>query len=45
MYKTKLTITMMMILATRLVSINAQSMFIALEGEEWKEVKDYPVKG
>ena len=35
----------MMILATRLVSINAQSMFIALEGEEWKEVKDYPVKG
>ena len=45
MNKTKLTITMMMILVTKLVSISAQSMFITLEGDEWKEVKDYPVKG
>jgi len=36
---------MLILLAARMVSINAQSMFIALEGEEWKGVKDYPVKG
>jgi len=39
----KLIIAMLMILATRMVE--AQSMFIALEGEDWQEVKDYPVKG
>jgi len=25
--------------------LNSQSMALALEGEEWKEVKEYPVKG
>lgn len=45
MNKTKLIFTMMLILAARMGQVNAQSMFLALEGEEWKEVKDYPVKG
>lgn len=39
----KIIAMMMIVLATNLV--NSQSMTLALEGDEWKEIKEYPVKG